>query len=283
MGFNDDRYQLPGNTGQDIRKMYIFLAALFGSFALLGILIIIFAHSLVKYIPFSAEERFIKPYERLFLENLDDRSESETTIQSYLETLVQKLSTSEHLSGQVTFKIHYSDSHVQNAFATLGGHITVFRGLMNSVDSENGLAMIIAHEMAHIDNRDPATGMGRALIISMMLTSISGGHSENISDFLSNVGFSQFSQKQEQDADKLALHILYDYYGHVGGQDEFFRKMKDAETESTNIPVWLSSHPDMEKRITYLKEESADKGYPAGEIVALPDEIQEALSKNTLF
>lgn len=163
---------------------------------------------------------------------------------------------------------------------------------MDNVDSENGLAMVIAHEMAHIDNRDPAAGMGRAFAIQLMIASISGGYSQDLSEILSNIGLNQFSQEQEREADLLALEILNDHYGHVGGRDEFFKKVneleKDEESEADNgkqkdndipLPAWLSSHPDTEKRIAYLEEQSGDKGYSIGELTALPDNIQEALSK----
>ena len=102
--------------------MYVGLAVGFGILITITILIIIFAHELVKYVPFSAEERFVRPYERLLTKGQSkERSERKIAIQSYLENLVDDLAGSDDLSDKVTFKIHYSDDYVQNAFATLGG------------------------------------------------------------------------------------------------------------------------------------------------------------------
>jgi predicted Zn-dependent protease len=42
------------------------------------------------------------------------------------------------------------DSPEINAFATPGGHIFITRALIQAVESEDALAAVIAHEMAHI-------------------------------------------------------------------------------------------------------------------------------------
>jgi predicted Zn-dependent protease len=45
------------------------------------------------------------------------------------------------------------DSDEINAFATSGGHIFVSRGLVNSAPSEDALAAVLAHEVAHVQLR----------------------------------------------------------------------------------------------------------------------------------
>lgn len=256
--------------------MCLWLAAAFGGLLAIGIAIIIFAQTLVKYVPFSAEERFIKPYENILVEDIIRETEDAQVLQSYLESLVTHLQKADDLSDEVTFKIHYSDKLIKNAYATVGGHIVIYRGLLNDIESENGLAMIIAHEMAHIENRDPAASMGRSLALSLIISSASGGYSDDIAEVLSQAGINQFSRKQERRADLLALGLINAHYGHVGGRDEFFNKMKE---KAVDVPEWLSSHPDLVSRISYLQKQSTDKGYLVGETIPLPDEVQEILQK----
>lgn len=271
-----DTYQLPTNTSGEIRKMCLWLAVVFGGLVAIGIAIIIFAQTLVKFVPFSAEERFIKPYESLLVEDLIRETEDGQILQSYLESLVTKLQKTGDLSDKVTFKIHYSDKLIKNAYATVGGHMIVYRGLLNDMESENGLAMVIAHEMAHIETRDPAASMGRSLALSLIISSASGGYSDDIAEVLSEAGINQFSRKQERRADLLALDLIYAHYGHVGGHDEFFNKMKEDDVDQ---PAWFSSHPDLVSRISYLQKQSTDKGYLAGETIPFPNEVQEILQK----
>lgn len=273
---HSDTYQLPTNTSGEIRKMCIWMAAAFGVLVAIGIAIIIFAQTLVKFVPFSAEERFIKPYEGILVEDLIRETEDSQILQTYLESLVTKLQKADILSGKVTFKIHYSDKRIKNAYATVGGHVVIYRGLLNEIESENGLAMVVAHEMAHIENRDAAASMGRSLALSLIISSASGGYSDDIAEVLSQAGINQFSLKQERSADLLALDLINTHYGHVGGRDEFFSKMKE---DTVDVPEWLSSHPDLAQRISYLQKQSTDKGYLVGEKIPFPDEVQEILRK----
>lgn len=277
MSTPNDIYELPSTTSQDIRKMYVWLGGIFGGLLLIGLTVIFFAQTLVKFIPFSAEERFVAPYEKVFFQSKDTLSDEDKVIQSYLETLVERLDSVSTSTPDVTYKIHYSNKSVENAFATLGGHIVIYRGLLDSLENENALAMIIAHEMAHIKSRDPAAGAGRSLALSMIIASASGGYYDGVADLLSEAGISQFSRKQEKQADIIALDMLNALYGHVGGRDDFFRMMAKDETD---IPTWLASHPDVSERISYLEKVSTDKGYVVGEKVLFPENIQAALSKN---
>ncbi|MEC9410786.1 MAG: M48 family metalloprotease, partial [Pseudomonadota bacterium] len=57
-------------------------------------------------------------------------------------------------------KVHWLPNvDAANAFATSGGNIHVTRGLLDAVNSENGLAMVLAHEYAHIELRHPVVLM----------------------------------------------------------------------------------------------------------------------------
>jgi predicted Zn-dependent protease len=48
------------------------------------------------------------------------------------------------------YHLQILDSPELNAFATPGGHIFLCRGLVEALDSEDALAAVIAHEIAHI-------------------------------------------------------------------------------------------------------------------------------------
>jgi len=96
------------------------------------------------------------------------------------------------------------DSAEVNAFASPGGHIFITRGLIEAAKSEDALAAVIAHEIAHIQlshglraiqsNRDLEDWLGQF--------SLSGART--ITDRL-NAGFSRV---QEFDADITALSLL---------------------------------------------------------------------------
>jgi predicted Zn-dependent protease len=54
------------------------------------------------------------------------------------------------------YHVEILDSQEINAFATPGGHIFITRGLVECADSEDALAAVIAHEIAHIQLRHAA-------------------------------------------------------------------------------------------------------------------------------
>ena len=77
-------------------------------------------------------------------------------VYNYLE----KIKTNILNSGKVThakdfdWTLHViNDPNTINAFATPGGYIYTYTGLIHFVDNEAELAGIIAHEMAHADRR----------------------------------------------------------------------------------------------------------------------------------
>ncbi len=63
--------------------------------------------------------------------------------------IVESLRSSTQKPGQ-TYKVHVIDSAALNAFAIPGGYVYYTTGLLQAVESEDELAAITAHEMAHI-------------------------------------------------------------------------------------------------------------------------------------
>jgi hypothetical protein len=96
------------------------------------------------------------------------------------------------------------DSSEVNAFATPGGHIFITRGVIEAAKSEDALAAVIAHEIAHIqlDHGLRAIQTNRDLQDWLSQFSLSGA--KTITDRLS----AGFSRIQEFDADITAMSLL---------------------------------------------------------------------------
>ena len=71
---------------------------------------------------------------------------------SYVDNLGQTLAAHVRRPG-IKYTFHVVDSPDINAFALPGGQIFVLRGLINFAESESELAMIVGHEIAHVDLR----------------------------------------------------------------------------------------------------------------------------------
>jgi len=165
--------------------------------------------------------------------------------------------------------VHVVPGSTVNAAALPGGHILVFEGLLADVASQNELAMILAHEVAHHVHRDHLRQMGRSLLVlvaSHVLLgpdSLTGQLLTGSADLLDL----RYSRGQEAAADRLALRLLAEHYGHVGGSLDFFERHVDSDAPALRF---LQSHPLSRDRVQRLREEARTEGYPWGDPAPLP-------------
>lgn len=161
-------------------------------------------------------------------------------------------------------ELSLSESKTPNAMAFPGGSIVVYSAIYDKVQSENGLAFILAHELAHFANRDHLRGMGRATVLfaASSLLGMSSPYMNAVLTPVESFNSAQYSQENESNADALALDILNCHYGHVGGATEFFDTLiKSAEGLDFELMHYFASHPEMTQRIEQIKQLSKNKGY----------------------
>jgi predicted Zn-dependent protease len=156
------------------------------------------------------------------------------------------------------------DTDEINAFATSGGHIFITRGLINCADSEDALAAILAHEIAHIQlqhgikaiktNRfaqaiwytgSQVTG---ALTEGTSLEDLTDIFDESITDIVSAMINNGYSRDQEFEADNMALTLLTS-----AGYDP--RSLLDMEralvqNQKNHPGGFNATHPKPEDRVT---------------------------------
>lgn len=275
MNDNNEYYQLPETSDGVIRKMVWGLVGFFSFLIIVVALVVIYAQEIATSIPFSAEQRFVRPYEELITKWYPGKDNENPKIELYLQALADDLADAMDMPEDIEVKVHYLDVSIANAFATLGGHVFIFKGLIDEMPDENSLAMVLSHEIAHVQNRDPVAAMGRGFAMQMLYGFITNDYSGG-ADMLSlsgEVGMSFFSRDQEQTADLSALFALQNHYGHVAGHDDFFKSMLDqsvGDDEFDDLPEWLQTHPELQKRIDYLGDAIKDQGFNSGSRTEFP-------------
>jgi predicted Zn-dependent protease len=144
-------------------------------------------------------------------------------LRSYLDGLGERISKVMALPEGMRVRMIYNDEETVNAFATLGGTILLYRGLLQKIPHENALVMLIAHEIAHVEHRDPIVSIGSAIgiqtAVSLLLTGTDATPLQDVGLFTQFA----FSRDMEQDADMAALQAVADIYGHVSGADDLFQ------------------------------------------------------------
>lgn len=188
-----------------------------------------------------------------------------------LNDLMQRLLSRQSEPLPVT--LHWlGDEDTPNAFAMIGGHIFVTRGLLENVSSENALAMVLAHEYAHVEQRHPLTLMLEQLSIGT-LTSLFGGDAAALISQNSNLlTMLSFSRDMEREADQRALGMLQTYYGHTAGAGEFFEQMMAQHSESRWAQVF-ATHPLTTDRLQAIEQTSGTgTPLPLPAVLAHPDQ-----------
>lgn len=202
-------------------------------------------------------------------------AEKSSELKARLDALLEQVPEDSPLH-QYNFSVYLSDSDDVNAIALPGGRIVVFKGLLDQVESENELAMVLAHELGHFAHRDHMRGLGRGLGIAVA-TALLLGENNSASGLISKAVLTfqvQYSQSQESAADQFGVDLLTARYGHAGGATTFFERL--TEDAGSKIPYVMASHPHPGDRIAALRQRILRQGYP----VAETDELQLDLAHN---
>ncbi|GAB2952468.1 M48 family metallopeptidase [Hymenobacter coalescens] len=151
------------------------------------------------------------------------------------------------------------DDAVQNAFATPGGHIYVFTGLIKFLDNESQLAGVLGHEIAHADRRHSTQLLQRQYGISLLSGVILGKNPNMLAQIAAGLGQLKFSRTFEQEADKYSTVYLNGtrYYACDGAAGFFIKAEKQG---GGNPPEFLSTHPNPGSRVQAIQNSARQLG-----------------------
>ena len=222
-------------------------------------------------IPFEFETALSRP----FAEQLKSEPDE---VDRYLQQLADSISPYMDLPQDVEIHVHYVNEDTVNAMATLGGHVMIYRGLLERLPNENTLVMLLGHEIGHIKRRHPVRALGKGIVISLVMSAIMGQSSDAAASIITDTNaltMLSFSRDQEQTSDEEGIKVLNAFYGHVQGATELFEILRQAQQhEGIDIPQLLSSHPDTEDRIRQLNRIAETQGWTLqGTSKPIPEQI----------
>ena len=219
-----------------LKEFFILAGGIIGGFLLLYVLLGLALDSVVLRIGPELENRLGALMLQSYRED-EDRSPSEEKLQELLDSIVATIEVPER-----EYRVHLTPSKEANAFALPGGHIVVLSGLVAEAESENELAMVLAHELGHFKDRDHLRGLGRGLVL-IFISSILFGTDSSLSTLTTSVlggAEMQFSRQQETQADGWGLKLLVRRYGHAGGATDFFRRLAKKEEGKEFVHLFAS-------------------------------------------
>lgn len=206
-------------------------------------------------------QKYAEAFEKLYPGKVD----TDTDWVDYLDDLSEVLRP--HLERpDMVYHIHYVDDPMENAFALPGGHVYIFRGLLeNHVRSEAQLVFVLAHEMAHVDAR-------HALAFERFLEKVPSEVRDKTGGLIQFMLRHPFSMTHEEEADFLAIKVMLkvDYaatqsvlflesLGQIQAADHTppsdhpgFNPLEFITTELSDL---LSTHPNMTRRVCQVRNQ----------------------------
>jgi predicted Zn-dependent protease len=158
---------------------------------------------------------------------------------------------------EVTWQVFViDDSQTVNAFATPGGYLYVYRGLLETAQNEAELAAVMAHETGHVVARHAARSMVVAYGFDAM-TSLAAGKNPGLAAQLTSSIAGKglllaHSRSDETEADEYGAR-----YASAAGYDPhafptFFQRLQKVEGSQPGVMTYLSDHPATGDRIVHI-------------------------------
>ncbi|GAB4469763.1 MAG: M48 family metallopeptidase [Thermoflexibacter sp.] len=185
-----------------------------------------------------------------------------TRIQRAVEAYMAEKGMSDRIQD-FRWEFNVVEDRQVNAFCMPGGKVVVYTGIMPICRDENGLAIVMGHEIAHAIAEHGNERMSQTLLANGLLT-VGGAivQSKNPSlvnqillqsaGVVTNLGLLSFSRQHESEADKIGL-----IFSSMAGYDPreapaFWQRMAGA-SNGQQPPEFLSTHPSHDRRIRDLE------------------------------
>ena len=171
-------------------------------------------------------------------------------VQQYVDQVGQGLvAASDSRDIPYTFQVVSSDEI--NAFATPGGFVYVTTGLLQEADNEAQLASVLAHEIAHINERHSVQALRRA-VLAQGIAETAGIETSTLAQVGYQLAFElPRSRDYEYAADAQGLEILQ----AAGYPPQSFVNFLEQLMDSSGQPEFLRTHPTSASRIREIRSQ----------------------------
>ena len=183
-------------------------------------------------------------------------------VQDYVEHLVYRLASHSDLS-EPDLAIVVVNNREINAFAVPGGVIGLNAGLFLNAESEDEVAAVVAHEIAHVSQRHftrryaDSRRMNQAMLAAM-LASLAVAIAGDAQAGMAGIATSQaaaiqsqlaYSRHHEREADRVGMQTLVNAGMDPHAMPRFFERMARSRQYAGTPPEFVLTHPVTETRI----------------------------------
>ncbi|MBX2950975.1 MAG: M48 family metallopeptidase [Leadbetterella sp.] len=172
-----------------------------------------------------------------------------------------------HLLNGYQWEFRTVESKEVNAWCMPGGKVCFYTGILPICKTEDGVAVVMGHEVAHAIAEHGRERMSNAMAaqgitqVGAIATGVATGNQElmNLAGQVLGIGTTvgavlPNSRRQEAEADKIGL-IFMSMAGYNPKEAvDFWKRMAEAGKNQQKPPKMLSTHPSDESRIAELEK-----------------------------
>lgn len=168
--------------------------------------------------------------------------------------------------GEVPFRFGVLDTEDVNAFAAPGGYIFVTRGALALMETEAALAGVLAHEVAHVDQKHVLDEIRRSSVMSSVQeeSQLDGAILDQIAELGGSMLFMGLSREDEMESDSIGVLYAVATGYQAAGLVQFLESLVAAEEvegePSEGMQEWLATHPSTAERLDVLRAQLETAG-----------------------
>ncbi|MFZ4543157.1 MAG: M48 family metallopeptidase [Saprospiraceae bacterium] len=185
-------------------------------------------------------------------------------VYAYIRSMTDKILSTGKVANRKAFAWEIKiiqDDKTLNAFCTPGGYIYVYTGLIKYLDSEDQLAGVLGHEIAHAAQRHTGRSITQSYGVDILLSLLTGNSNSQTVQLTKQITASivglKFSRNHETEADEQSVIYLCPTSYNAAGSAGFFKKIQG---KSGTPPEFLSTHPDPKNRVKDIESRAKAMG-----------------------
>jgi predicted Zn-dependent protease len=181
----------------------------------------------------------------------------------------------------VSWQFNVTDDIEPNAFALPGGYVYVTRGLLALLNSEDELAGVLGHEMAHVLERHAARRAGAATPFALLfgvpagilgaVSPVLGGIVGGTGELASGMVLASYSRDQERDADQRGIALAARAGWDPGALATFLHTLEREEAlagHDPSRPGFFATHPATPERVEKVRSAARSQTQAPGTPIA---------------
>ncbi|WP_115867353.1 M48 family metalloprotease [Marinoscillum furvescens] len=184
---------------------------------------------------------------------------------AYLEDMKESILNSGEVSykDEFAWELHIIHDDVLNAFATPGGYIYIYTGLIKYLENADDLAGVLGHEIAHSDQRHSSKQLQRQYGIQLLLNIALGKDASQLAQVAGQIAgqgaLLKFGRDAETEADEFSVRYLAKTDYACNGAASFFQKLEE-QGQGSDGPAFLSTHPPSDTRVEEINAKADELG-----------------------